>query len=115
MKAEVLYIDECMNWPLVGQDLRHALDVTGNEDVPIAFTLISSPAQAAALPFAGSPTILIDGADLFPGTDPISELACRLYPTADRLQGRPARDQIERAILARGDAMEPFPKVSQST
>ena len=107
MKAEVLYIDGCENWSPVGEDLRAALDATGNQDAPVAFTLIASPEQAAAAPFAGSPTILIDGADLFPGISLIDALACRLYVGIDRLQGRPTRDQIEHAILARRDVIGP--------
>ena len=62
MRAEILYIDECASWAPAGSDLRHALDATGNRDVPIAYTLISTAAEASSVGFAGSPTILIDDA-----------------------------------------------------
>src|SRR5690606_26209614 len=37
--------------------------------------------DAAEGPFAGSPTITLNGEDLFPGADPSVDLACRIYAT----------------------------------
>ncbi len=51
-------------------------------------------ADAAALGFAGSPTILVDGADLFTRPDLTTSLTCRLYPTPDGLQGAPTVDEL---------------------
>ncbi len=54
--------------------------------------------DAAALDFAGSPTILVDGADFFSRPDLTSSLTCRLYPTSDGLQGAPTVDELAQAF-----------------
>ncbi len=101
MEAEILHIEECPSWGPVGRDLREALDATGHADVALTYTLLESSDQAAAVPFAGSPTILIDGTDLFPPARRITDLACRVYPTANGLRARPTKEQIEQALAAR--------------
>jgi hypothetical protein len=68
----------------------------------ITHTLIASPAAAAEVPFAGSPTILIDGADLFPSDGRTSDLACRVYLTPAGLAGQPTQEQIQAALDSRG-------------
>ena len=55
----------------------------------VAFTLVSSSADAARLPFAGSPTILVDGVGAFPGGPRTMELACRAYTTPAGRAGLP--------------------------
>lgn len=101
MKAVILHIDECANWAEAGRSLRAALDATGHGAVAITYTLLDSPDEAEQVPFAGSPTILIDGADLFPSGGRTRDLACRVYLTPDGLAGRPTREQLERALAAR--------------
>ena len=102
MKAEVLHIEECPSWEEAGRSLRAALDATGHSDVPITVTLLASAAEAANVPFAGSPTILIDGQDLFPSDGRTSDLACRVYLTTRGLAGRPTQEQLETALAAHG-------------
>ena len=102
MKAEVLHIEECPSWEQAGRSLRAALDSTGDRDVPITFRLVASPTEAARVPFAGSPTILIDGQDLFPSDGRTSDLACRVYLTPKGLAGRPTQEQLETALTAHG-------------
>ncbi|WP_084620701.1 hypothetical protein [Agromyces italicus] len=102
MRAEVLHIEECPSWEDAGRGLRSALDATGHRDVAITFTLIASAADATRLPFAGSPTILIDGQDLFPSDGRTTDLACRVYLTPKGLAGRPTQEQVEIALIAHG-------------
>ena len=102
MRAEVLYIEECANWEEAGRSLRAALDSAGHPDVPIGFTLVASGTEAARVHFAGSPTILIDGQDLFPSDGRTSDLACRVYVTPNGLAGRPTQEQLETALTAHG-------------
>lgn len=52
--------------------------------------------------FAGSPTISIDGQDIFPGAVPTSELSCRIYRTPNGLAGQPAVDQLKEALINTG-------------
>ncbi|KGJ72437.1 alkylmercury lyase, partial [Cryobacterium roopkundense] len=54
--------------------------------------------EAAAVPFAGSPTILLDGADAFPTGVRIADLACRVYRTDSGFAGVPSVAQLVGAI-----------------
>lgn len=78
MEVELLYWDGCPSHPAALADLRAAL----GDDVPIKVIEIESEEQAAAERFPGSPTIRVDGADLFPIDDPPG-LTCRVYRLAD--------------------------------
>lgn len=102
MKAEILHIDDCPSWERAGRLLREALDSTGHQDTVITYTLVASAAAAAQVAFAGSPTILIDGSDLFPSAGRTNDLACRVYMTPDGLSGWPTQEQLQEALVARG-------------
>lgn len=101
MKVEILRIDACPSWVDAGARTREALDAAGLGDVDIEFRLVRTPGDAARVGFAGSPTILLDGVDLFPG-ERTTELACRIYATPAGLSGAPTTDQLMEAIVARG-------------
>jgi hypothetical protein len=100
LRAEILHIDDCPSWEEASRRLRAALDSTGHQDTVIAHTLVASPAEAAQVPFAGSPTILIDGTDLFPSAGRTNELACRVYLTPEGLAGRPTKEQLQQALAS---------------
>lgn len=102
MKIEVLHIDECPSWIPAAAQVREALDRLGLQDSPVATRRLSTPEEAGATAFAGSPTITVDGVDLFPSDGRTSELACRVYPTDRGLAGTPSAAQIVEAIRARG-------------
>ena len=98
MKIEILHIDECPNWREAGRRVRAAADALGLRDASIEYHLLHDSAEAALVPFAGSPTILVDGTDAFPTDATISELACRIYPTDPGLAGLPTLDQLLQAL-----------------
>lgn len=102
MKIEILHIEGCPSWVGAARLLREALDETGFSDTTISFTLLRSAEDAARVPFAGSPTIIVDGEDLFPGSGRTVDLACRVYPTATGMAGSPTTAQLIEAINARG-------------
>ena len=101
MKVELLHIDECPNWAETGARLRTALDAVGKSDVDIDYLLLTTREETARHPFAGSPTILVDGEDPFPSGGPISELACRVYQTGTGLAGSPTTEQLTQAFRDR--------------
>ncbi|HET6550909.1 MAG TPA: hypothetical protein VFG79_20765, partial [Solirubrobacter sp.] len=69
-------------------------------DARIVMREIESDEQAVAERFPGSPTIRVDGRDLFPIDDPPS-LSCRIYRLADgRFSPVPDPDEL-RAALSR--------------
>lgn len=102
MKVEILHIDDCPNWEEAGRRTADALMATGHEHVPVEFRRLQTSEDAARVPFAGSPTIVVDGADLFPTGARITDLACRVYSTPDGLAGLPTSAQLVDALNDRG-------------
>ena len=76
MEVSVLHIDDCPNWVETGSRLRTALDGLGASEIPVDFTVLRTHEEAGAVPFAGSPTIVVDGTDLFPSDGQTTDLAC---------------------------------------
>ncbi|MDL9981517.1 hypothetical protein [Microbacterium candidum] len=101
MKVEILHIDECPSWVEAGARTRRALDALGLEGIEVEYALIRTEEDAAALPFAGSPTIVVDGEDLFPSDGRTTDLACRVYVTETGLAGLPSQTQLDAALAAR--------------
>lgn len=94
MEVELLYWDGCPSHPAALTLLRSIL----GEDAPIAVREIVSEEQAAAEGFPGSPTIRVDGEDLFPIDDPPG-LSCRVYRLADgRFSPTPDPDALRERL-----------------
>lgn len=100
MKVELLHIVDCPNTAIAEAHARAALDTLGFTDVPVELMTIQTEAEAASSAFGGSPTILVDGVDLFP-TTPVRSLACRVYATENGFAGAPTPSQDRRGA-ARG-------------
>ncbi len=100
-RIQVLHIDACPNWAETVTRTRQVLDALGLADTPVVPVLIGTEDEAAAVPFAGSPTILFDGQDLFPSDGRTRDLACRVYTTELGLAGSPTQHQLKNAIRAR--------------
>ena len=98
MEVVILHIDECPNWEEAGARVRVAFDASGPTDTDLELTLLTSPKDAKAVVFAGSPTILLDGIDALPSVGRISALACRVYRTETGLAGAPTVAQLSEAI-----------------
>ncbi|WP_349898698.1 thioredoxin family protein [Parafrigoribacterium soli] len=98
MEITLLHITECPNWEETGERLARALGATGHGDAPVNVVLLNTAEDAARYLFAGSPTILVDGADLFPGAETLPELACRVYRVGTRFAGAPSEEQLVDAL-----------------
>ena len=99
MRIEILHIEACVNWRKAGELVAQVLEDLDAKHVPVEFTLISTPEEAVAVPFAGSPTILVDGIDAFPSAGATAELACRVYQADGRIAGTPSLSDL-RAVVA---------------
>ena len=66
MNITLLHIEECPSWEEAGERLERALAATGHGDERVDVVLLNTPEEAGQYPFAGSPTILVGGVDLFP-------------------------------------------------
>ena len=98
MRVEILRISECPNWVEAGTRVEAALAELGRGDVEVTYRLLTDSVQAAAVPFAGSPTILLDGVDAFPSGGRTTDLACRVYRSETGFAGVPSVAQLVEAI-----------------
>lgn len=102
MRIEVLHIDECPNLAMAQQRLESALIVLGHSDIPVTTRLLESALDTAGTGFAGSPTITLNGSDIFPTGATADDLACRIYMTPSGLAGLPTINQIAEALKNNG-------------
>jgi len=91
MKVELLYFDGCPNWRETDQRLRQALQLVGRDDVLVERIRVSTPEEAQAIGFLGSPTVRINGADPFAEPGARVGLACRLFRTSRPTSSQPRR------------------------
>lgn len=102
MTIELLHIADCPSWEETLRRLQCAVGKTMPTDTSIEAILIDSAEKAARSSFAGSPTILVNGVDLFPSGGRANDLACRIYFTPSGVAGSPTQKQIEEALTALG-------------
>ena len=94
-EVTLLYFDGCPSWKLAADRLRALADEL---ELTIVHAKVDSPEAAVRRRFRGSPTILVDGRDVFATGDEPVGLSCRLYQTPDGPSGVPTADQL-RATL----------------
>lgn len=97
MKIDLLYFDGCPHWKVADERLRR---LAGSRGLEVAHRKVTTPEEAEAHQFRGSPTILIDGRDPFANGDEPLGLSCRLYQTPDGPAGAPTVEQLEAALDA---------------
>jgi len=102
MKITLQYFNGCPNWETAASRLSTIESERG--DFTVVRQLIETQADAEALDFRGSPTLLLDGVPLFPAPDAPPGLACRVYLTPDGLAGSPSLDQLRAAISSSAGA-----------
>jgi hypothetical protein len=102
VQVSVLYFASCPNWQETGRRVRAALDQAGYTGTAVTFVPVESLGQAAAVVLRGSPTITVDGEDLFPARLPPVGLNCRLYPTTNGPAGVPDLIDLIAALRERG-------------
>jgi hypothetical protein len=95
LRIELQYFDDCPNWKVADERLRPLADARGAE---IVHRLVTTPEEADAARFRGSPSILIDGRDPFAVGDEPFGLSCRVFQTPDGPAGAPTVSQFEAAL-----------------
>ena len=102
MKVEVLYFDGCPTYKAAAKSLRAVLAQEGME-TDIQLVVVNSDEVARQLRFPGSPTIRVDGRDLFPTPEREDwRLGCRVYATPQGLRGSPTAGMIREALMKGG-------------
>ena len=96
MDVTLLYFDECPNWKVA--DDRLTMVARDLPDVTVARHLVDTPQEAERVGFRGSPSILVDGVDVFAHADAPVGLSCRVYQTPDGPAGSPTVEQLRAAM-----------------
>jgi hypothetical protein len=90
----LLFFEGCPNWRVTDARLRQALALAGRHDARVAHRPVTTPEEAEAAGFRGSPTVLIDGRDPFAEPDAPVGLSCRIFRTEAGPGGAPSVDQL---------------------
>jgi hypothetical protein len=98
VRVEVLYFDGCPTYVAATRNVSEVLSELGI-DAEVELVGVNSDEEAERLRFPGSPTIRVDGRDLFPVPERgIWALGCKTYATPECLKGYPTREMILGAL-----------------
>jgi hypothetical protein len=97
VRIAIVHVPGCPNVDRLRARLRDALAGLGVE-ASVRQVEVDTGDAAARAGLAGSPTILIDGRDPFPGESDAGSLSCRLYRTGDDVDGAPSMGQLMEAL-----------------
>lgn len=92
----IQYFDDCPSWQSARDNVRAAIADTGIE-AELTLARVQTDAEAERLGFHGSPSILVDGIDLFPSDSPVG-MSCRVYAVAGESKGSPSIEQLVEAL-----------------
>ncbi len=99
-KVELLYFDGCPGYRKAEQSLKDALSREGVRS-GVELVAVNTDEEAGALKLPGSPTIRVNGRDLFPsstGERNNWRLGCRVYATPEGLKDHPTGEMIQAAL-----------------
>ncbi len=104
MKVEILYFDGCPTYVAAERAVRDVLAEEGIE-AGVELVAVNTDEEAQDLRFPGSPTIRVDGRDLFPTPERAQyALGCRMYATPEGLRGSPTPEMLKDALTTEGAA-----------
>lgn len=83
----LLYFDDCPHWRLA--DERLAAIAAERGDLRVTRQLLATPEEADRLGFLGSPSLQVNGVDLFAEPGAQVGLSCRRYPVPGGHEGAP--------------------------
>lgn len=95
MELTLLYFSGCPSWQNADRQLRVLSAELG---FAIKRVEVTTPEAAEEHRFRGSPSIHVDGNDLFADDDAPVGLSCRIYNTPEGPAGSPTLDQLRMAI-----------------
>lgn len=100
MKVQLYWIDKCPSYRRTKDLLAQVLHEQGIE-APIEMIQVRDEAEARLQKFPGSPTIRINGRDLFESSESSHfGIQCRVYRTPAGLRGVPTKEMIRSALLS---------------
>ena len=96
-KVEILYFDDCPSWVDAQSLLEQVLREAGRSP-QIELIRVETQEEAEQNKFVGSPTIRINGEDLFPTGQTQFALGCRVYQTPNGFKGVPTEDMLKEQL-----------------
>jgi hypothetical protein len=104
MKVEILYFDGCPAYLAAEKVVRGVLEERGMH-AEVELVAVNTDEEAHRYRFPGSPTLRVEGRDLFPtGEREDWRLGCRVYATPEGLKGYPTAEMLWAALSAKEDA-----------
>src|SRR2546425_2897761 len=97
MNIELRTIPECPNVMEALELFQQALSMEYSGTLVPRIIEVGSDAQAVALDFHGSPTFVVDGADLFSSAGPPG-VTCRICRVGGKIPGLPSLDELRLAL-----------------
>jgi hypothetical protein len=102
VNIEILYFDGCPTYQTAERTLREVIADKGIA-ADVELVAVNTDKEAQRLRFPGSPTIRVDGLDLFPTPERQGyRLGCRVYATSQGLKGSPTADMLRNALTKKG-------------
>ncbi len=94
----ILYFDGCPTYLEAEKTLREVLAQLEAE-AEVRLVAVNTDEEAQRLRFPGSPTIRVDGRDLFPAPEREDwQLGCRVYATPEGFKGSPTAEMLKLAL-----------------
>jgi hypothetical protein len=101
MQMEILYFDECPTYLEAEKTLQGVLEEKG-VDAEVELVAVNTDEEAQRLRFPGSPTIRVDGEDLFPVPERTEyALGCRMYANPEGLRYSPTAEMVRESLAER--------------
>lgn len=100
MIIQILHNKDCNFWQIAKKELEALLEEK-ELTVPIEEILISTDEEAVQHKFAGSPKILVNGQDIDPMADKVTNFhasGCRVYFWKGKAYEVPPREMMEEAL-----------------
>ena len=98
LEITFLYIDDCPSWIPALENLKQVIE---SERIPATLALlkINDPEHAQREKFLGSPSIRVNGVDLWPEDRENYALSCRIYQTPAGMRGSPTTEMLRDKLL----------------
>jgi len=97
MNIELLYFSDCPSWQYTLASLEQIFE-SHHLQVEIKLIQVETKEEAELHQFYGSPTIKVNGKDLFPIEQGDYHLGCRVYKTPSGYKGSPSKEMIEEML-----------------
>ena len=100
LSIELLYFEDCPSYKMAQESLEKIIR-NHNIEAKVQLVRVETDQEARDHHFVGSPSIRVNGEDLFPVDRENYALGCRVYQTPDGMRGWPTVEMLEVAFAAK--------------